>query len=134
MSTGRLCSVGKYWNENFSDFDELHQQSHTRFPGGLVEHRSTARLDRILWNAPLEAFALWDIQAATLSILPETYPLGALSGTGLSDHIPVVASICFKQERASNPCVPHFVTQSNLFKNAVEKLMNEHKFAKCCWA
>ena len=130
LSVGRLCSVGRYWNEHFDGFDELHQQSHTRFPNVFSESRSSARLDRIYCNAPLEAFALWEVHVGTLDLLPEPY----LQDTFLSDHIPVVAKMGYKNQRSQFPCIPHFVTQQSIFRCEVSRLIEEHKFSNCCWA
>ena len=124
-SIGKLCTVGKYWREHFDVFDELHQQSHTRFPSDLAANRSSARLDRIYWNAPLEAFALWHIQAATFGMLPNVY---------LSDHVPVIAKVEAQGRPSSGPCIPHFVTRNEIFRKGVEDLINGHKLARCCWA
>ena len=125
MSVGRLCKVGKFWNEHFYSFDELHQQSHTRFPTEAIDAGSSARLDRIYCNAPLEAFALWDVHVSTLGILHNAY---------ISDHIPVVARIGLRETPRPCPNIPHFVTREAVFNNEVDRLMDKHSFAKCCWA
>jgi exonuclease III len=125
MSVGRLCKVGKFWNEHFYSFDELHQQSHTRFPTEAIDAGSSARLDRIYCNAPLEAFALWDVHVSTLGILHNAY---------ISDHIPVVARIGLRDTPRPCPNIPHFVTREAVFNNEVDRLMDKHSFAKCCWA
>ena len=125
LAIGRQCSVAKFWVDHFWQFDELHQQSHTRFPGNLTEGRSSARLDRIYCNAPLEAFALWEVQAATLGQLPDAY---------LSDHLPVVARIAYKNSVPCSSGIPHFVTKDKLFNHIVDIIMNQHNFSPCCWA
>ena len=46
LSTGRPCSIGRYWLDAFEEFDEMYQQSHTGYPGCIAETGSSARLDR----------------------------------------------------------------------------------------
>ena len=130
ISAGRLCSVGKYWNLHFEGFDELYQQSHTRFPSDSTETRTSARLDRIYCNAPLEAYALWAVSVGVLGMLPEPYSKDAF----LSDHIPVAAKTSYKNQRSQFPCIPHFITQQPIFRCEVNRLVDKHNFANCCWA
>ena len=125
VAAGRVCSLAKYWLDEFEQFDELYQRSHTRFPGRLGAGGSSARIDRIYCNAPLEAFALWSIQTATMGHLPNSY---------LSDHLAVVSKVGYKNDNYSRCKIPDFVTKESHFVQLLEKLIDEHEFSECCWA
>ena len=125
-SIGRICSAGRYWDQHFSIFDEFYQGSHTRFPAASSTNSgSSARLDRIYGNTPVEAFALYDIRTNIEGNLPDRE---------LSDHLPVSSCIRLKSRQHGLCCVPQHVVREEGFQKKVNLMMNKFQFEKCCWA
>eukprot|EP00973_Karenia_brevis_P080227 11129114-Karenia_brevis.AAC.1 len=95
----------------------------TRFPGGASYSGTAAKLDRMYVNAPLEAFALWDISNGVYGMLPEISDnLRIFSGTKLE-------GLC---NRSSD--IPDFIADSSLFQPIVDSKLQEHFFPEGCWA
>jgi hypothetical protein len=63
-------------------------------------------------------------------MFPEPYSKDAF----LSDHIPVAAKTSYKNQKSQFPCIPHFITQQPIFRCEVNRLVDKHNFANCCWA
>ena len=102
LSVGKCCGLGKFWNEHFGIFAEAYQQSHTRHPNKDDGDGSSARLDRLYFNGPPEAFLLWDVVASTVGQTPDHY---------LSDHLPYVAKFGYKYETNSVQSILGYITK-----------------------
>ena len=124
-SVGRICSAGRFWMQHFAGFDEFYQGSHTRFPPLGSDVGSSARLDRIYANTPIEAYALYDISTGTVGVVPDRE---------MSDHLPVSSSIRPKRRQCGSIKIPHCVTQDKVFHGLVGDIMDNFSFAGCCWA
>ena len=54
---GTICQAAKFWNDHFTDFQEIVQDNLTRYPGGSWEGKTAARLDRGYFRMGVEAEA-----------------------------------------------------------------------------
>ena len=124
ICVGKKCEVAEFWDEHFADFSEIYQQSHTRYPKFGTHSGTSARLDRIYFNAPLEADDLLEIRCSIV---------GGWSDNNPSDHLPIVATTTYKTSECSVPKIPQSVVESQLFAKLVNEILDQKVLTECCW-
>lgn len=112
------CCLRTWWIENMSDLTEHYQSNHTRSGYILNGALSSARLDRIFSNIPVE----FNI---THSIINST--LGCANGClhNYSDHVPVASSITMARKGGKRVSIPRWIFKHKHFPVLVQAIYSE---------
>ena len=123
----RVARSTVWGDEHFAEFTELFQPECIRLPS--TEHGrisgSASRLDRILLNLPLEAFALLEIKVSTMGFKPTH---------DISDHLPVCAESRMKGRSMGSCKIPTYIFKNADHRIILENTCREHILSDYCWA